>query len=126
MGGLKSFLFFNDLSQLEVAEYLGVSRSYMSRLVSGTIKLRPEHLEKLMNNDKGWNTEYLSDYVWHKLEEPTKVATNNIEEALADKLAAVTMELQYLREQNEKLERTNQEYWKLIMNLTAKKDECVK
>ena len=68
MAGLKSFLFFNNLSQQEVADYLGISKSYMSKLVSGVMKLRPEHLYQLISNDKGWNTEFLTDSTWDNLE----------------------------------------------------------
>lgn len=68
MAGLKSFLFFNNLSQQEVADYLGISKSYMSKLVSGVMKLRPEHLSQLVSNDKGWNTEFLTDSTWDNIE----------------------------------------------------------
>lgn len=68
MSGLKSFLFFNKLSQQEVADYLRISKSYMSKLVSGVMKLRPEQLSQLVSNDKGWNTEFLTDPSWENLE----------------------------------------------------------
>lgn len=68
MNGLKSFLFFNDLGQQEVANYLGISRSYMSRIVSGDSPLQPDHLAKLVSNDKGWNTEFITDPLWADLE----------------------------------------------------------
>ena len=72
MNGLKSFLFFNDLGQLEVANYLGISKSYMSRIVSGDSPLQHEHLVKLVENDKGWNTEFLTDPLWSSLESGSK------------------------------------------------------
>ena len=68
MNGLKSFLFFNELSQLEVAEYLGISKVQMSKLVSGTAPFRNELFLKLLNNDKGWNTEFITDSMWSDLE----------------------------------------------------------
>lgn len=68
MNGLKSFLFFNDLSQLEVANYLGISKVQMSKLVSGVAPFRNELFLKLLNNDKGWNTEFLTDSIWSDLE----------------------------------------------------------
>ena len=68
MNGLKSFLFFNELSQLEVAEYLGISKVQMSKLVSGGAPFRPEYMTKLLSNDKGWNTEFLTDPIWKDLE----------------------------------------------------------
>ena len=68
MNGLKSFLFFNDLGQLEVSQYLGISKVQMSRMVSGTAPLRHDQLLKLVSNDNGWNTEFLTDPVWAELE----------------------------------------------------------
>lgn len=68
MHGLKSFLFFNELSQLEVAEYLGISKVQMSKLVSGIAPFRNELFLKLLNNDKGWNTEFITDSTWSDLE----------------------------------------------------------
>lgn len=72
MYGLKSFLFFNELGQLEVANYLGISKMQMSRLVSGIAPFRHEYLTKLVTNDKGWNTEFLTDPLWAQLESGDK------------------------------------------------------
>lgn len=68
MNGLKSFLFFNELSQLEVANYLGISKVQMSKLVSGTAPFRNELYQKLIGNNNGWNTEFLTDPIWSDLE----------------------------------------------------------
>ena len=68
MNGLKSFLFFNELSQLEVAEYLGISKVQMSKIVSGTAPFRNELYQKLISNNKGWNTEFITDPMWSDLE----------------------------------------------------------
>lgn len=68
MCGLKSFLIFNNLNQVDVAQYLSVSKGQMSKLVSGTSRLQPEQLEKLLHNDKGWNTEFLTDPIWKDFE----------------------------------------------------------
>lgn len=72
MYGLKSFLFFNDLGQLEVANFLGLSKAQMSRLVAGTAPFRHEYLTKLVTNEKGWNTEFLTDPLWSELESGKK------------------------------------------------------
>ena len=68
MNGLKSFLFFNELSQLEVAQYLGISKVQMSKLVSGVAPFHDALYQRLLNNDKGWNTEFLTDPLWSDLE----------------------------------------------------------
>lgn len=72
MNGLRSFVFFNNVSQQELASFLGISKGQMSKLVSGTAKLRPEQLERLLNNDRGWDTEFLTDPLWSELESGKK------------------------------------------------------
>ena len=85
MNGLKSFLFFNDLGQLEVANYLGISKGYMSRIVSGDSPLQPDHLAKLVSNKKGWNTEFLTDPLWSRLESGGKLS-ESVTEAFRNRL----------------------------------------
>lgn len=72
MNGLKSFLFFNDLGQVDVANYLGINKSQMSKIVSGVSPLRHEYLMKLVSNDRGWNTEFLTDPMWAELESDSR------------------------------------------------------
>ena len=111
MSGLKSFIFFNNLSQLEVAQYLGISKSYMSKLVSGSMKLRPEQFTKLMENDKGWNTEFLTDQTWDELEKMQAAEKS-------DDITALKREIESLREQLAKCEARCDEYWDMIKALT--------
>lgn len=52
---LRRFLRINDLKQSEVAQYLGVNQSRISHYIKqGTLPL--EKLEKLLNNQNGWDT----------------------------------------------------------------------
>ena len=97
MEGLKSFLFFNELSQAEVAEFLGVSASYMSRMVSGKAPLQPEHIAKLVANDKGWNTEFISDPLWAGMKEVAQTKDSG----LAQEVAKLRAENELLRQQLE-------------------------
>lgn len=76
MYGLKSFLFFNDIGQLDVANYLGLSKAQMSRMVSGTAPFRHEYLMKLVANDRGWNSEFLTDPMWARLEADGKMMSS--------------------------------------------------
>ena len=88
MYGLKSFLFFNDLGQLEVANYLGLSKVQMSRLVAGTVPFRHEYLVKLITNEKGWNTEFLTDPLWAELESGKKGLASDGASAVRNNLSA--------------------------------------
>ena len=40
MSGLRAFLLFNELSQVELADFLGISRGQMSKLVSGNADIK--------------------------------------------------------------------------------------
>ena len=87
MHGLKSFLFFNDLDQVEVADYLGISKGQMSKIVSGTAQLRNEYLMKLVSNDKNWNTEFLTDPLWARLESRSGGLANEGADAIRNSIS---------------------------------------
>ncbi|MBQ3813631.1 MAG: hypothetical protein II841_08705 [Bacteroidales bacterium] len=134
MDGLKSFLIFNDLSQLEVAHFLGISKGQMSKLVSGVARLQDEQLEKLLANPFGWNTEFLTNPMWGDLERGKLVADaggvaiqqngkqNKIGkvQAASDEVAALRKEIDLLRAQVEELKAEKAAYWEMIKQLTAK------
>jgi transcriptional regulator with XRE-family HTH domain len=81
---LRSFVFFNEISQKELAEYLGISNGYMSKLVSGTAKLKKEQLTKILNNDKGWSADFLVGAEpiigWRKIRVSNPVFGNGLHE----------------------------------------------
>lgn len=58
---LKEFRRTNGLTQAVVADYLGVSEPFISRVESGRDPLPVDKLFKLMNNDRGWNITSLID-----------------------------------------------------------------
>lgn len=61
MKDFKGFIFYNNLSQKEVIEYLQVSKGYMSLVISGKKKLSEENFRKLIENPYGWDTSMLVD-----------------------------------------------------------------
>lgn len=56
---IKSFREKNGLLQKDLADYLGVSIAFISAVEKGQSKLPGEKLTKLLDNDKGWDTDYL-------------------------------------------------------------------
>lgn len=52
---LELFLDKNKIKQTHLMKYLGLSASYVSRLVTGGYPLSEEMLDKLINNDQGWD-----------------------------------------------------------------------
>ncbi len=132
--GLKSFLIFNDISQVELAEFLGISKGQMSKLVSGVARLQQEQLDKVLNNDKGWNTEFLTNPMWGEMEEGKFVSEpsgdhieqnggrGNIGKIAGDsgEVLSLRKENEMLRAQVEELKAQNEKYWNMIERLTGK------
>ena len=59
MADLKLFRKQNNLTQEELGEYLGIKKSFISRIENGFHKLPHEKLSKLLENNLGWNVSAL-------------------------------------------------------------------
>ena len=59
MADLKLFRKQNNLTQDELGEYLGIKKSFISRIENGFHKLPQEKLSKLLENNLGWNVSAL-------------------------------------------------------------------
>ena len=59
MANLKLFRKQNNLTQDELGEYLGIKKSFISRIENGFHKLPHEKLSKLLENNLGWNVSAL-------------------------------------------------------------------
>lgn len=59
MADLKLFRKQNNLTQDELGEYLGIKKSFISRIENGFHKLPHEKLSKLLNNNLGWDVSSL-------------------------------------------------------------------
>ena len=57
---LKAFRKANGLTQTDVAEYLGIGKSFISRIESGSVALPRQKLIKLIENSNGWDTSALT------------------------------------------------------------------
>lgn len=63
MTPLSVFLFYNNISRKELAEFLNVTPSYISRICSNDLPLTDFIRETIINNDRGWDTRFLmKDY----------------------------------------------------------------
>lgn len=60
MTQLKLFRQTNNLTQKELADYLGIGVSFISRVESGQVELPQKHLSKLLINNNGWETSSLT------------------------------------------------------------------
>lgn len=59
MADLKLFRKQNNLTQDELGEYLGIKKSFISRIENGFHKLPQEKLSKLLENNLGWDVSAL-------------------------------------------------------------------
>ena len=103
MRDFKSFIFHNDISQKEVIDYLGVSKGYMSLVISGKKKLSEENFRKLIENPYGWDTSMLEDNPQPELVAETIPQLSSVEALLRDMLA----------EKEAKIDALNEIIWEL-------------
>lgn len=58
---LKEFRIKNGLTQSELGDYIGIKKSFISRIERGTVKLPNDKFQKLLKNPYGWDTSMLTD-----------------------------------------------------------------
>lgn len=123
MTDLKAFRKVNSLLQKDLADYLGVSREFISMAESGKAPLPYNHLRKLLDNEKGWDVSMLS------VQETTggdhieqNGGRGNIGKIAGDmgEVAALKKEIEMLRAQVEELKAEKAAYWEMIKELTKK------
>lgn len=56
----RAFRKFNKLTQEEVADYLGVKKSFISQIETGRVDLPDDKFYRLLQNDQGWDVALLS------------------------------------------------------------------
>ncbi len=60
---LKIFRQVNGLTQEELGIYLGMKKSFISKIETGKDKLPRQKFQKLINNDKGWDVSMFDQIV---------------------------------------------------------------
>ena len=61
MYSLRGFRLINNLTQTELGEYLGMQKSFISKVENNKEKLPLVKFQKLLNNDRGWDTSALTE-----------------------------------------------------------------
>ena len=103
---IENFLEVNNLKQIDVVRYLGISKPYMSQVVNGTAKLSPERLIKLINNDMGWDTSMLATNIVNQ--SIGNGNSNNTQVVGSGDIAVLKEKIKYLEKILEEKERTIQ------------------
>ena len=123
MADLKQFRKQNNLTQDELGEYLGIKKSFISRIENGFHKLPQEKLSKLLENDFGWDVSALlvsneNEEVYStSVEVPAEVVEEIKEEvAQAESVPILSQDIStateldiraYIKENADELERIN-------------------
>lgn len=83
---LRDFLKVNNLRQVDIARYLGVTEAAISNVVKGKSEFSKENLIKLQDNPHGWDTSMLGESQ-PKLVAEQIPSLSNVEILLRDMLA---------------------------------------
>lgn len=125
--GLKEFRKANNLKQEELAQKIGVSRSFISQVESGHSKLPTNILQTILNNSYGWDVSMLiEEGSIINNQSGTHIGGNNTVTmgagncALEKENASLRRENEMLKSQLEKVEAEKQEYWEMIKKLTMR------
>lgn len=60
MADIKQFIEDNNLKQVEIARFLGITEGSVSKMVKGLTSPSAVNLQKLLDNDRGWETASLA------------------------------------------------------------------
>ncbi len=117
---IKEFRKVNGITQEALADYLCTSKPYISLIESGKSKLSREKLQKLLNNDKGWDVLMLTapqGNIYNNAS-GSGTNTNNVNigntQALEEKIAMLEQQLQDTKEQLEFERKRSADYWELL------------
>ena len=118
MVDLKAFRKANNLTQDELGEYLGMRKSFISKIENGKEKLPEAKFQKLVNNDRGWDTTFLFLTGGDHIHQSGMGNVCNVSHDSEN--AALKKEIEMLRHQLEDVVQTNKEYWAMIKDLMKK------
>lgn len=105
---LRAFRMENQLSQKEVAEFLGISIAFVSAIERGVAKLPEEKIAMLRANDKGWEASKLDEVA--VVDVKTKGGADiNVQKVMLDnkylreEVARLKSEVEYYHKMNDRL-----------------------
>lgn len=124
MINLKAFRKANRIKQEDLANYLKVSRGFISLVEIGSSKLPEDKLEKILTNEFGWDTTMLLSDPYNA--SISAKATGNSSANVnigshnrndSTELALLRAEVESLKAQLAKAEAEKEKYWEMIQKL---------
>lgn len=110
---VREFLKVNNLKQVELSRYLGVTEAAISNVVKGKSEFSEENLIKIMNNPYGWDTSMLAqsrDEVTERVEKKVEIdITDRLLAIIEDQKRDTQMLLGMLREKDYEIKRLREE-----------------
>lgn len=100
---LKAFRKINSITQVDLADYLGVGQGFISQIEKGSRPLPKENISKLLANPFGWDTSMLTEGKQPQLVNENGPSLTSIEALLRDMLA----------EERARVEALNEMIWEL-------------
>lgn len=121
---LKTFRRSNKMRQQELADYLSVTRGYISLVETGASKLSEDKLALLLKNPFGWDTSMLindsaptsiSASASGNSTAQVRIGSNN--NSNTTEIALLRAEVESLKAQLAKAEEEKERYWEMIQKL---------
>ena len=113
MVDLKGFRKANNLTQDELGSYLGMKKSFISKVENGKEKLPEAKFRKLLDNDMGWDVSMLVGVISSQQALVKELGNSN-------ELASLRKEVEMLRKLVDELKEEKAQYWDLIQILSTK------
>lgn len=114
---IKDFRKLNGLTQEELGKFLDVKKAFISSMETGRCSMPKEKLQKILNNDMGWDISPIENSL---TEVPMPVAEFRTlqSELLAARaeLSLVKKELEMLKGHYSKIEKERDEYLAIILS----------
>lgn len=124
---LKAFRKANELTQKDLAEYLGVHHSFIANIETGRSLLPDEQLDKILSNNKGWDLSMLRDpgtsittHASGNSNGSVNINSNNSASSLRKRdieIASLKKEIEYLKLQLAEEKERSAQYWEMIQKL---------
>lgn len=130
MADFKEFRKVNGLKQEEIADFLGVSKAFLSQVENSKRALPPAQLSKLLDNPYNWDTRMLliDDQTNNANRGAIQIQQNGLQNKIgkvlsqqdSEKEIALRKENEILRQRIDDLKAENDKLWKMIEKLTGK------